>query len=150
MTPLIFLIVVLAAAALLYAVIEGGSRKKGRRRGASRAGRSHVDRAEIRARWATVMATAGTGPSGLKNALGEADKLFDHALRQLGYGGQTMGDRLKAARDGFSDRAITDGVWRAHKLRNALAHEVGFDLVPTQAREALRDFERGLRDLGAL
>jgi hypothetical protein len=44
----------------------------------------------------------------------------------------------------------TIAVWRAHKLRNTLAHELNFDLVPSQAHEALADFERGLRELGAL
>jgi hypothetical protein len=61
-----------------------------------------------------------------------------------------MGERLKSARPRFADRGLYDALWRAHKLRNALAHEVGFDLVPSQAKEALRDFERGLKYLGAL
>ena len=93
---------------------------------------------------------AAGGPAGLKNAVAEADKLFDHALRMSGAYGDTMGERLKNARPRFSDYATYDRVWRAHKLRNSLAHDVGFDLVPSQAREALGDFERGLKDLGAL
>jgi hypothetical protein len=71
-------------------------------------------------------------------------------MRSSGLSGDTMGDRLKNARSRFADRSIYDGVWRAHKLRNALVHEVGFDLVSTQAKEALSDFERGLKTLGAL
>jgi hypothetical protein len=71
-------------------------------------------------------------------------------MRQSGLSGDTMGERLKNARGRFPDRSIYDGIWRAHKLRNALAHEVGFDLVPSQAKEALSDFERGLRALGVL
>ncbi|HSH31135.1 MAG TPA: hypothetical protein VK963_00520, partial [Candidatus Saccharimonadales bacterium] len=101
----------------------------------------------VATRWATITATADSGGAGLRNAVSEADKLLDYVMRESGAPGQTMGDRLKAWGSRFSD---IDAVWRAHKLRNSLAHDVGFDLVASQAREALRDFERGLRDLGAL
>jgi hypothetical protein len=70
-------------------------------------------------------------------------------MKQSGIPGDTMGDRLKNARKSF-DRNTYDNVWRAHKLRNTMAHEISFDLVPSQVREALSDFERGLRELGVL
>jgi hypothetical protein len=147
-----YLVLILVAGLILYAVVEAGAgKKRGRgRRGPRMAAvsyRGHVDQADIRTRWSTIMATSNTGASGLKSSINEADKLLDHAMKQLGYPGERMGDRLKLAGAQLSDR---DAVWRAHKLRNALAHEVGFDLVPSQAKEALRDFEQGLRDLGAL
>lgn len=96
------------------------------------------------------MSASATGGSGLKNSIHEADKLFDFVLQAQGTPGNTMGDRLKAAKNRFNDRAAYDQVWQAHKLRNALAHEVGFDLVVTQAKDALHGFERGLRELDAL
>jgi hypothetical protein len=101
-------------------------------------------------RWSTIQAMAAGGGNGLRAAVSEADKLMDQALRQQGLPGETMGDRLKAAKGRFSSYDIYDGIWSAHKLRNALAHEVGFDLVPSQAKEALAQFERALKDLGVL
>jgi hypothetical protein len=151
-----FLVIILAAAVLMYAVIFTGAGQKSRSKGSSRGNRRRsggggsVDTIDIKARWDVIMATAGTGASGLKSAIGEADKLFDHAMRQLGYSGDTMADRLKSAKSKFSSYSVYDAVWRAHKLRNSLAHDVGFDLVVSQANEALRDFERGLKELGAL
>lgn len=144
-----FLILILVAGFILYAVIESGRGKKRRGRSGASTREYHgsVNRADIATRWQTIMATSATGASGLKSSINEADKLLDHAMRQLGYPGEKMSDRLKLAGPRFSDR---NAVWRAHKLRNALAHEIGFDLVPSQAKEALRDFEQGLRDLGAL
>jgi hypothetical protein len=146
-----FLIIILVAGFLLFAVVESGSRKKGAKSyrpvASSRGYRGAVDRAEITTRWQTIIATSSTGASGLKSSINEADKLLDHVLKQLGYPGQTMGDRLKVSGERFTDR---NAVWRAHKLRNALAHEIGFDLVPSQAKEALRDFEQALKDLQAL
>jgi hypothetical protein len=149
-----FLIVALVAGIVLIAVIDGlGKRPRGRRSGG---GRSYgpaprLDRSQIASRWATIQAMASDGGgNGLRQAVSEADKLFDQVMRQSGLSGDTMGERLKGARGRFPDRGVYDAVWRAHKLRNALAHEIGFDLVPSQAREALSDFERGLRTLGAL
>ena len=158
--PLVFLILILLAALILFAVVSSGSQGDRKRRGGSGNRHGHnsgsvtkLSRTELAARWTTIQAMAGPsgGGNGLRQAVAEADKLLDQALRQSGIPGDTMGERLKAARSRFADdRATYDAVWRAHKLRNALAHEVGFDLVPSQAREALRDFERALRDLGAL
>lgn len=147
---MIYLLMILIGGLILYAVVESGSRKKtkvGKTHSLQPGKSGHIDQADIRLRWSTIMATSTTGASGLKSSINEADKLLDHVLKQSGYPGNTMGDRLKLAGKRFSD---TNSIWRAHKLRNALAHEVGFDLVPSQAKEALKDFEAGLKDLGAL
>ena len=142
-----FLVIVLVGGIILYAVVESGRVTKKRGRTNARPSAAHLDRADFSARWSTIMATSTQGASGLKSALNEADKLLDHAMKQLGYPGATMGERLKVAGRHMPNR---DAVWRAHKLRNALAHEVGFDLVPSQVKEALAGFEQGLKDLGAL
>jgi hypothetical protein len=156
MAPLIFLIVVLVAAVVLFGVMNKAphTRHKTSRSGRSRATPrtvAHLDRVTFATRWSTVLTMSrGTG-NDLRNAVAEADKLLDQALKQQGLSGSTMGDRLKSARGRFAgERDTYDALWRAHKLRNALAHEVGFDLVPSQAREAIADFERALRHLGAL
>jgi hypothetical protein len=151
------LIAVLVAAVLLYAVVVSGAGKKKRPRhqthrsyASSTSHASRLDPAETRGRWDTIMAISKTGASGLKSSINEADKLFDHVMLSQGLYGSTMGERLKSARGRFSNYSTYDAVWRAHKLRNTLAHEFNFDLVPSQAHEALADFERGLRELGAL
>jgi hypothetical protein len=150
----IFIIVALVGGVILLALISGGGRSKGRRASYHRGSGSHtvphMDRTQVATRWATIEAMAAGGGNGLRQAVTEADKLLDHALRQQGLTGENMGARLKSAKPRFSDYAAYDATWRAHKLRNALAHEVGFDLVPSQAKEALADFHRALRELGAL
>jgi hypothetical protein len=151
----VFLVLILVAAVVLFAVVSGAKprgRRGSGRTGQNRAAVSHLSRSELATRWATIQAMAGPagGGNGLRQAVLEADKLLDQALRQAGVPGDSMGDRLKAARNRFPDRDVYDGIWRAHKLRNALAHEIAFDLVPSQAREALAGFERGLKALGAL
>lgn len=73
----------------------------------------------------------------------EADKVLDLALSELGFKG-TLGEKLKKAGPRFSN--IND-VWRAHKLRNTLAHETGAQVSAQDAASAMRSFERGINDL---
>jgi hypothetical protein len=142
---IIWLVIILIAALLIYAVmfLQPGPKKAKVKRGT----RGHIDKEMVAGRWNTILLTANTGASGLKSAVNDADKLLDHVMKQSGFGGETMADRLKQA-----DRKLSrkNDVWRAHKLRNSLAHDMEFDLVPSQAKEALHDFERALKDLGAL
>lgn len=77
----------------------------------------------------------------------EADKLLDKAMIEMGVPGKTMGDRLKRRGDKFSN---LNGVWRAHKLRNAIAHEAGFEVGYKQALNALEIYKQALKDLGAI
>lgn len=77
----------------------------------------------------------------------EADKLLDKALIDMGTPGKTMGERLKHAGSKFSQ---LNSVWYAHKLRNQIAHEHGFNLEYNQSRHALNTFRQALRDLGAI
>ena len=76
-----------------------------------------------------------------------ADKLLDKALVEMGVPGKTMGERLKRIPSKFTD---INGVWRVHKLRNALAHEPDFEVSWRQASNALRIYKQALKDLGAL
>jgi hypothetical protein len=145
------LIVVLVAGLLILTVISRGSSPAKQRSGKGSHSSQRVgslDREFVARKWAAIesMKAAGNGSS-LRDAVSEADKLLDYALKQTGARGETMGERLKNSGSRFSD---LDAIWQAHKLRNALAHEADFDLVASQAREAVQDFERGLHDLGAL
>lgn len=75
------------------------------------------------------------------------DKLLDKALMEAGVPGKTMGERLKKSGDKFSD---ANAVWRAHKLRNMIAHEDDMDLSFKQAAGALAIYKQALKDLGAI
>ncbi|MBQ8985143.1 hypothetical protein IJ076_01095 [Candidatus Saccharibacteria bacterium] len=77
----------------------------------------------------------------------DGDKLLDKAMVEMGIPGKTMGDRLKHSKDRFSD---INAVWRAHKLRNALAHESDLEITYRQALAALSIYKQALKDLGAI
>lgn len=159
MTPaaalFVFLLLALVAGVMLLALVAGPKNRRGRKGGGNRGNRGSsghpgLSREQVRDRWSTIEAMAAGGGNGLRQAVQEADKLLDLALRQSGARGDTLGERLKSAKPMFSSYTFYDGAWRAHKLRNALAHEVGFDLVPSQAKEALQDFKHAINDLEAM
>lgn len=76
-----------------------------------------------------------------------ADKLLDKAMVEMGISGKTMGERLKHANGRFED---INAVWRAHKLRNAIAHESDLEIGYKQAFNALAIYKKALKDLGAI
>jgi hypothetical protein len=73
----------------------------------------------------------------------EADIVLDHALKELGYSG-SLGEKLKTMGVRFSN---VDAIWRAHKLRNRIAHEPGVSISDKEAEVALRAFEKALKAL---
>lgn len=76
-----------------------------------------------------------------------ADKLLDHAMKEAGYKGTTMGERLKSASSSLTNK---NAVWSAHKLRNQIAHEPDVNVTFDTARRALASFKQALKDLGAI
>jgi hypothetical protein len=86
-----------------------------------------------------------------KHAVMEADKLLDYVFeRRVGGAAKglrlSLGEKLKKHKGHFSD---LNGVWDAHKLRNKIAHEMGFKVSHKEAKIALGRFKKALMDLGA-
>ena len=104
-----------------------------------------LDQGLVQAKWAEIKTMQNSGPSGLKAALIDADKLLDYCMISKGFAGETMGDRLKSEGSRFNN---LNAVWSAHKLRNQIAHEVEHDLVPEQIKRAINDLGLAIRDLG--
>ena len=89
------------------------------------------------------------GPSRMRSAIIEADKLLDYALKAKGFRGENMGERLKDARSSM-DYSAYDCAWKGHKLRNKLVHEIDADVLGWEVKQGLKDIERALRDLKVL
>ncbi len=104
-----------------------------------------LDHGLVQAKWAEIKTMQNSGPSGLKAALIDADKLLDYCMIGKGFAGETMGERLKSGGSRFNN---LNAVWSAHKLRNQIAHEVEHDLVPEQIKRAINDLGLAIRDLG--
>lgn len=80
-------------------------------------------------------------------AIIEADKLLDAALKKRKLKGKTMGARMVAAQRIFTDN---DDMWYAHNLAKKLAAGNDIKLKESDVKNALLGFRTALRDIGAL
>jgi len=88
-------------------------------------------------------------PNDWKLAIIEADIILDDALKQKGYPGNSLGERLK----NVSPQQLNSlqDAWEAHKVRNRIAHD-GSDFILTKriAEETIGRYRRVLSELGVL
>ena len=109
---------------------------------------SHQTKNRIESDWRQIEVLLDGGkPSQLRQALITADKTVDGVLRDL-VPGETMGERLKNAKDLFSDYSVYDKLWKAHKVRNSLVHEPGYEPPHHMIRGKIEDLRTGLKKLG--
>lgn len=128
---------VIVVAVLLFAVIS-----------LTKSGTTVLDVDKYRSKWLAIeQSLSRDNEATYHMAILNGDKLLDQALRERGIKGQTMGDRMKFAKEMWSNR---NAVWEAHKLRNQIAHESDIRVEYDQARRALAGFKQGLKDLGAI
>jgi hypothetical protein len=81
------------------------------------------------------------------DAIVDADKLLDDALKKKRFRGHSMGERLVKAQRLFSDN---DGVWFGHKLRSKVDADPTAKLKEAEVKQALVGIRQGLKDIGAL
>lgn len=88
-------------------------------------------------------------PNDWKLAIIEADVMLEQALDEKGYAGMTIGDKLKSASP--TNLQSLDEAWKAHKVRNAIAHSHDdFVLTKKLAQETIVQYHLVLRELGAV
>lgn len=102
---------------------------------------------KIRQDWKSInLALKQQNPSQLKQALITADKSLDNALRDISSG-ETMAQRLKSTKSRFSP-SVYNRIWEAHKVRNNLVHESGYEppyFMLKQSIDSLREALVSLR-----
>lgn len=103
---------------------------------------------KYRSEWLTIESSVVKGTeSSYHLCILNADKLLDKALKEAGYKGVTMGDRMKSAKNTWSN---ANHVWTAHKLRNQIAHETNVAVSHDTCRRALLAYRQALKDVGAI
>ncbi len=82
-----------------------------------------------------------------KLAIIEADSMLESLMEQLGFRGETLGDRLKLAnQDNFPNLTIA---WEVHTVRNKIAHEgLAFELSQHEAKRVIALYEQIFHDYG--
>lgn len=138
MSPIIPMIVAVIAVGILILIAISLNNKRG----------FAFNQEEYQANWLKIEhSLIKENPASYNLAIIKADRLLGHALNEMGVPGKTMADHLKRAESKFTK---INSVWSAHKLRNQIAHEHGFEASYEQAQRALAAFRQGLKDLGAI
>lgn len=88
---------------------------------------------------------ASTAEADWRRAVVAADNVLDYFLRYKGFGGSSLGERLKMAQGKY--HRLRE-VWPAHLLRNRLVHENDVRLVRGEAKRAVATFAQALAHLG--
>ncbi|MHB8651889.1 MAG: hypothetical protein ACYC8S_02020 [Minisyncoccota bacterium] len=91
-----------------------------------------------RAQWEIILDHANSdNVAEWKVGIIEADKLLEEVLEEHGYHGATLGERLKIAEGRL--RSL-NSAWEAHKVRNQVAHEGGFELTKRSTRDCIAKY----------
>ncbi|PIR88451.1 MAG: hypothetical protein COU09_02140 [Candidatus Harrisonbacteria bacterium CG10_big_fil_rev_8_21_14_0_10_44_23] len=104
---------------------------------------------QIRKIWFKVVerAQGGTQES-WKSAILEGDAVVDLFLKKYGYEGDTMADRLSQIIE--QEVSAVEQVWKAHRLRNDIAHTPGFGVSKKDTQDALTAYRDFLREVGVI
>lgn len=86
-------------------------------------------------------------PNDWKLAIIEADIILDEILKQHGYPGNSLGERLKSISP--QQLASLQDAWEAHKVRNRIAHD-GADFVLTKrlAEDTIARYRKVFNEFG--
>jgi len=99
--------------------------------------------------WLKIKARLDTGiESEYKLAIIEVDSILDDILKRMGYGGETLGERLNKLT--IASLSNLEEVREAHQIRNNIVHDPDYRLSLDEARKAMSAYERALTDLQAL
>jgi hypothetical protein len=81
------------------------------------------------------------------NAIQDADKLLDKALRRRKFKGKSMGERMVSAQRMITDN---DRLCFAHNLAKKIIADPKLRLKEDDVKNALMGFRQALKDIGAL
>jgi hypothetical protein len=110
--------------------------------------RSEEERVSHNDRWVkTLNYLFSDNPGDWKLAVIEADSMLEVLLDNLGFQGESLGEKLKAAdQNKFPSLA---SAWEIHGIRNRIAHEgASFELSLHEAKRVIALYERIFRQYG--
>lgn len=110
----------------------------------------HAEEERDHSRWAHVRSLVESPhESDWRQAIIEADIMLDDLLSQLGYPGQSVGEKLKAANP--AKFQSLQYAWDAHKVRNEIAHSgSAFQLDEHLAHRTIAMYEVVMREHGEI
>ena len=87
-----------------------------------------------------------TDEASIKQAVIEADKLMDYCMKVAGFEGEKFADRLRNTKTRFPKK-IYSNIWQAHILRNEIVHNIDSKVNGFEAKQAVANFQIGIKYL---
>lgn len=110
---------------------------------------SEASKAGIIKQWEGIEARMSTNDEAQwKLAILEADGMMDEIIKDMGFRGETMGERMKGIIP--SEFPDLDNAWRVHKVRNYIAHSPDYTLKRPVAEATIDIYRRIFRELKVL
>ena len=82
-----------------------------------------------------------------KLAVIEGDAMLEELMSQLGFAGETLGEKLKSANQGNFRNLTT--AWEVHTIRNRIAHEgAEYEMSQHEAKRVIALYEKIFREFG--
>lgn len=102
------------------------------------------------ARWAYIMQLIESGQeSDWRQAIIEADIMLDELLDQLGYQGESVGEKLRSVNQ--THFQTLNNAWDAHRVRNEIAHQgSAYQLSEHLAHRTIANYEAVFREHGEI
>lgn len=102
-------------------------------------------------RWNHILSLAASeNESDWRLSIIEADSMLDDYLKEKGFFGTTMADRLKSSREGGAFQT-SKNAFEAHEIRNKIAHEgINFALSQMETRRIMRLYESVFEEFGLI
>ena len=99
--------------------------------------------------WRKTVGRLDTGlESEYKLAVIEADTVLDDILRRMGFGGETLGERLGKITSATLPNI--EEIKKIHQTRNNIIHDPDYRLSLDEARKVVLAYEKAFRDLEAI
>ncbi len=108
-----------------------------------------LSKAKVKKAWNDIAQAVASGESvRMKKGINDADKLLEEALRERGYAGKTMDERLNKI-DEEKLQNIKE-VWQAHKLSERIKKEPALALTQNEAWNIMHIYAKALKDFGLI
>ena len=149
-TSVSYLVAFVALGVLIYATIRLHQLKEEEHHEYTTLEKTQAEDMLERSRWAHIAELIESHQeSDWRQAIIEADIMLDDVLKQAGYVGDTLGDKLKQANP-QQFRTLQDA-WEGHKVRNLIAHQgSAYQLTGQTAYRAIGHYRNVFQEFNAL
>ncbi len=137
------------AAILIYSITRTFQIRQAEYKHFQAAGRTVAagDIPKTQLRWDRVLQEANSeSDQSRRLAILEADIMLGELLDELGYRGETLADKMRQVPKAQFN--TIDIAWEAHKARNRIAHESGYEIPPYEVKRLIGLYDKVFREFG--